>query len=53
MPAPITHLNVFSRDASSWPKHRKDKKARHRERKTVARKAQQERENKLFLNPSR
>lgn len=48
-----THLNTFVRDAASWPKHKKDKKARNRERKTVAREAQKAKDQRLFLNPNR
>ena len=51
MPAPLTHLTTFARDASTWPKHKRDKKARDRERKTVARKAQAERDAKQTVNP--
>lgn len=48
-----THLNTFVRDAASWPKHRKDKKARKRERKTIAREAQKAKDARLFMNPNR
>lgn len=42
----ITHNTTLTRDAGTWPMHKVKKKARDRERKTLARKAQQERDEK-------
>lgn len=48
-----THLNTFVRDASSWPAHRKRNQARRRTRKVVTRRAQEERDKKMLMNPAR
>lgn len=41
-----THLNTFVRDSLTWPAHKRKKIARNRERKAIARKGQQERDQK-------
>lgn len=48
-----TRLNTFIRDATSWPAHKKRNQARKRLRKKVTRKAQQERDERMLLNPNR
>lgn len=47
------NLNTFIRDATSWPAHKKRNQARRRMRKRVTRKAQEERDTKLLMNPNR
>lgn len=36
----ITSLSSMARDATTWPRHKKKKVARNRERRTIAREAQ-------------
>lgn len=49
--ASITNMSSMTRDRSSWPAHVAKKRRRKRERRTIARKAQEKRDLEQFRKP--
>lgn len=46
MAAVITSLSAMTRSRETWPRHKKKKAARNRDRRVIAAKAQRERDEK-------